>query len=447
MRYPAFIKDMGVENARPRLLSGIASGYLLAAAFAALLAAATALDLLPCRWELWALLALKIVTNTLAWAGVRRQVLALELTGLNTVSDLLVMTGAVYFTGGQASPLTGIYIIEITVIALLANLGVTVMVASMAVLTYSAMAITTHLGVLVQQAPPLGVSNSMTTGYLVLDLLWMTLLVGVATFFTSTILRKLREREGALSEHTAALLEAGRQRSQFMANISHELRTPIQGILGVADLVETEIYGPASEEQKKAQRSIKRSARTLLDMIEDLLKISMSDAGQLRFDPQPVQIPETIAQTVASTQWMLQTKELTLATTVGDDVGEIKTDRAKLNQILIHLVSNAVKFTPQGGQVILRAWMDEESWLCISLTDTGVGIPDQEHEHIFEDFRQVDGSPERMVGGMGVGLALVRRLVTLMGGEIKLRSTVGEGSTFTLRLPVEPPPPTSQAIP
>ncbi len=439
MRYPAFIAEMAQEKNRSRLWAGIWSGYALVGSFSLLLLLANLLHFIPWRWELWAMAGAKLLTNTAALASLRSRKAVLEFSGLNVAMDVLVMTGAIYWSGGQLSPLGGIYIIEITVIALLTNLGITVLIAGAALVLYGAMALATYLGVLPQCPAPQGLSSAPGLSYVIIDLLWNVCLLGVATIFTSIVLRRLRAKEHALQRKTAEVIEAGRLKSQFMANISHELRTPIQGILGVADLVHNEVYGPVTENQKKAQRSIKRSAQALLDMIEDLLKLSMADAGHLDYKPQPVDIAETIEQAAASTRWMLEQKDQTLSLDLDTDVGEVVTDRGKLNQILIHLITNAVKFTPEGGQVLLTARRGEDRWLSIAIMDTGVGIPNEEHDRIFEDFRQVDGTAERSQGGMGVGLALVKRLLGVMGGEVKLSSTLGEGSTFTVRIPPEPP--------
>jgi len=439
VRYPSFIVEMGLEANRPRLWQGIGSGYAMVASFATLLLAANLFELIPWRWELWAMVVFKLVTNTAALVSLRARRAVLEISGLNVFADVLVMTGAIYWSGGQLSPLAGIYIIEITVIALLTNLGITVLVAAGAFFFYALVAVATHVGAIAQYTPPLGLARPIDVRYLIFDLAWTAFLLGVATVITSIVLRRLRVHERALKQRTAEVLEAGRLKSQFMANISHELRTPIQGILGVADLVQTEVYGPVNETQKKAQRSIKRSALSLLEMIEDLLKLAMADAGQLQFKPQTVDVRDTISQAVASTRWMLETKSLSISVHSEPEVGTVVTDRGKLNQVLIHLISNAVKFTHAQGQVLLRASVDGDGWLSLAVTDTGVGIPEEHRQSIFEDFRQVDGTAERAEGGMGIGLGLVRRLIKLMGGEVRLSSTVGEGSTFTVRLPPEPP--------
>jgi signal transduction histidine kinase len=136
---------------------------------------------------------------------------------------------------------------------------------------------------------------------------------------------------------------------------------------------------------------------------------------------------------------MVEMKHLQLATEIAEDLPTIQTDRAKLTQVLIDLIANAVKFTPEGGHIIIRVSRRGQHRISIAVADTGVGVAPAAQEKIFEEFRQADGSAEREYGGLGLGLSLVKRLVTLMHGEVRLESFQGEGSTFSIRLPISPP--------
>jgi signal transduction histidine kinase len=245
----------------------------------------------------------------------------------------------------------------------------------------------------------------------------------------------LRQKERALEQRNSELVEAGKQKSQFMANITHELRTPIHGICGLSDLVETGVYGPVSAKQKEAHQTIKRSARSLLQLIDDLLELARADVGKLRYVPSEVDLGEVLRAVVSSVRWMQPAGERTVDVEIEDGLPGLLTDRGKLTQIVINLLANAVKFSPDGGRIALRARRAGES-VEIAVADEGVGIPEDELQRIFEPFHQVDGSAERQVGGAGLGLAIVRRLADVMGGEVGVTSAPGKGSTFRVLLPL-----------
>lgn len=439
MHPPGFITVMGTEPNRARLLMGTQSGYVIAIAFAALCLVAQLTGVAPMDPWFYVLVAAKLLTNTLARLALYFNKLELALGGANTIMDIIVMTGAIYLTGGQLSPLFPIYVIELTVIALLTNLGVTVLVVVIALVLYAGMAVLTFLGLVPFHPPPLGAAQSISGTYLALDLVFSAFVLGVPTFFTSAILRQLRSKEVALEQRRRDIVEANRQKSQFMANVTHELRTPIHGILGLADLVATGIYGPVTEKQKYAQQQIKNSAKALLKLIDDLLQLARADAGKLAYSPTEVDVEEAITSVVASTKWMIGTQNLDLRVELPSNLPSVVTDRTMLAQVLLNLLSNAVKFTPEGGRITLTARASDDGNVIITVRDTGIGIPEDQQQAIFEQFRQVDGSMERTYGGVGLGLSLVRRLVGVMGGTIELTSTPGGGSTFTVTLPVAGP--------
>jgi signal transduction histidine kinase len=433
--YPAFIAELAFPANRSKLWISIGSGYGTALVFGLLAGAAHALTLVPLIWPLYAIVGFKLITNTLSLLTLRRDVLVLEAGGLNVLADLLAMTGAVYFTGAQASPLFAIYLIEISVVALLTNLGTTVLVAGAAFLLYGTMVTLVHAGVLPAMPTPLE-TTGFTWSYLVTELVVVALLLGTPTFYTAAILRLLREKERALEARNRELVEAGTQKSQFMANITHELRTPIHGICGLSDLVESGVYGPVTDKQVEAQQMIKRSARSLLQLIDDLLELARADAGKLRYAPSDVDLGDLLPSVMATVRWMQGTEERRLDLDVEGDLPVLYTDRGKLNQILINLLSNAVKFTGDGGRITLRARSAGDRGVLLEVEDDGVGIPEAEIDRIFEAFHQVDGSAERQFGGAGLGLALVRRLADVLGATVRVASVQGKGSTFTVVLPL-----------
>jgi signal transduction histidine kinase len=422
----------------PRTLQfGVISGYALTACFAILLAIAIATDTLPWHWTFAALLGAKLLTNTLAWIALRLDKAALELGGLNVVMDVVVMTGVIWATGDIASPLVAIYTIEVTVLALLTNVTCTVLIAAVAWLLFIAMGWLVHQGVLPQFPTPVEWSGRSMT-YIALSIGFTAFVIFAPTAYTAGLLRRLRDRERALEIKTVELVDAGKQKAQFMANITHELRTPLQGIMGLSDLVAKGVYGDTVERQRQAMTDIKASAKRLHALIDDLLQLAMHDAGKLEVKLEHVDIGELATSTTASAQWLLAGKKLEVEVEVDAGAPTIRTDRTKVNQILLNLLSNAIKFTPEGGTVALHVGATADAVL-LEVTDTGVGIPADALPRVFDEFYQVDGSSVREFGGVGLGLALVKRLAELLGGTVAVESEVDRGTRFTVRLPLTPP--------
>ena len=431
MRLPGFLEELRREAYRPRLISGVWTGYLIAVAFAVLAAGAVVFDLSPYGREFLIILAIKATTNTLALIALsRRWQLGLELMSLNTGADVICMTAAIYFTGGPQSPLFAVYVIEVAVVALLSNLGTTLTIAGTILLAFGALCGLELGGVLPRTQPPL--EGPLAGWHVVLIMAFAAFAIGLPTIFTAAILRRLRDREAKLAARTDELIEAGKQKSVFLASVTHELRTPIHGIQGLSDLIASGVYGPPTDRQRDAAASIKRSAQSLLHLIDDLLALVKADVGRLEVRPAPFALDELVLQVTASVQWMLGTKQLTLRHEVED--ATVDSDRRLLGHVLVNLIANAAKFTPEGGQVIVRARVDGDR-LILAVADTGVGIPDDKRAEIFEAFRQLDGGDERQFGGVGLGLALVKRCTELLGGTVAVASTLGQGSTFTVDIP------------
>lgn len=379
----------------------------------------------------------KLATNTAAAVALRTDRHVLSTATVNVSTDMFAMTAVIYFTGGELSPLFPIYLIEITVVALLGNVGITVMCAVGAIVMYALMAILVRAGVLPATRPPVAVTGGLTVPYVAVDVAYAAFVLGVPTYYAARILQDLRAKQRALEARTAQLVEAGRQKSQFMANVTHELRTPIHGICGLSDLVESGVYGPVTPKQRDAQQSIKRSARSLLALIDDLLELSRADAGKLEVRPEPVDVRELVTTVVAAARWMVGTKALAVEAETADDLPPLETDPRALKQVLVNLLSNAAKFTPEGGRVLVRARRDGDHAVRFEVQDDGIGIAAEDQARIFEEFRQLDGSHERQYGGVGLGLAVVRRLTQAIGALIELHSEPGRGSTFAVVVQTE----------
>jgi signal transduction histidine kinase len=417
---------------RRTLRYGVVSGYVLTLAFSVLVALGVELGVLPWHPLLAGLLGMKLFTNTLAWLGLRFDWMALELGGINVCMDAVVMTGAIWATGDTASPIAAIYTIEVTVLALLTNLTVAVLVGVWSLVLFTAMCLATYYGVLARFPTPAEWSGR-TPGYLAIAVAFTAIVIGVPTFHVGLILRRLRDHERRLEARTHALVDANKQKAQFMANVTHELRTPLQGVMGLSELVAKGIYGQVGPRHVEAMTNIKGSARRLLALIDDLLLLASDDAGKLEVHLEEVDLADALPSVLATGQWLLADRDLTLKHELGA-LPSITTDRSKLNQIVLNLLANAIKFTPDGGTIMLRARRFGDA-IEIEVEDTGIGIPEAELDRIFDEFHQVDGSMSREYGGVGLGLTLVKRLLGLLGGTIAVTSTVGKGSTFRARLP------------
>jgi signal transduction histidine kinase len=442
MRTPRFVAEIGSPAHRAQLSAGIATGYMTVLGFLGLGVLAHVTGVLAFQRAFLVPLAAKLVANSLSWIAIRNDKGVLPSAGLNVLADMFAMTALIYFTGGEQSHLFPIYLIEITVLALLGNVGITVCGAIVAVAMYGAMAVLVARGALPYYPQPAALAWPMSARVIAVDVVYTAFVLGVPTYYTARILQDLREKQRALEERTQALVEAGRQKSQFMANVTHELRTPIHGICGLSDLVESGIYGPVSPKQRDAQQSIKRSARSLLALIDDLLELSRADAGKLVLAPEPVDVAELVATVAAAARWMVGTKNLAIDTEVAQGVPPALADPRGLKQVLLNLLSNAAKFTPEGGRIVLRARTAPEGDTAVRLEvqDSGIGIAPEDQQRIFEEFRQLDGSAERAYGGVGLGLAVVRRLTEAMGARVDVKSEKGAGATFGVTLPRAMPP-------
>lgn len=245
---------------------------------------------------------------------------------------------------------------------------------------------------------------------------------------------KVEQRTSELSFQNAELTEALQVKDDFMATISHELRTPMHAILGYIELIETDEDGPISDELHADLQVIRRSAARLLRLIEDILSFSKFQHGKEQLKCENVQIDEVMEQIYAEMQFFADEKKVVFVLSLPEPIGTVRTDPIKVEQILVNLVNNAIKFT-DCGYVMLSARRLPRV-LELSVEDTGIGIERGHYDYIFEPFTQVDGGTTRKYNGTGLGLAIVRNLVTLMQGEVLLESEPGKGSRFLIRIPI-----------
>jgi PAS domain S-box-containing protein len=244
----------------------------------------------------------------------------------------------------------------------------------------------------------------------------------------------LRETAAELERRREEAEAANRAKSDFLAAMSHELRTPLNAIGGYVDLISMELRGPVTEQQRADLDRVRRSQQYLLGLINDILNFSRLDAGRIAYDMQHVEVAGVIEAVVAMIAPQAQARELDFGVAGDDVVGTVYADRAKVEQILLNLLSNAVKFTPSGGRVALEV-IHAPLKVHFKITDTGIGIPADKLELIFEPFVQIGRSLTSPSEGTGLGLAISRDLARAMGGDLEASSEVDVGSTFTLTLP------------
>ena len=241
-----------------------------------------------------------------------------------------------------------------------------------------------------------------------------------------------------IQEKSAQLEAANRHKSEFLANMSHELRTPLNAIIGFSEVMLTGMAGGMPEKQTEFIGDIRDSGKHLLALINDILDLSKIEAGRMELDIARFDVKEAMANAVTLVRGRAERHGIALEQAVQGDIGSYDGDERKFKQIVLNLLTNAVKFTPEGGTVTLDARRINGAY-AFSVKDTGVGIAPQDQELIFEEFRQVGTDYERKAEGTGLGLALTRRLVKLHGGDISVQSAPGRGSTFTFTLPIPSP--------
>lgn len=256
--------------------------------------------------------------------------------------------------------------------------------------------------------------------------------------------RKVADRTRELQAALVRAEAADRLKSAFLATMSHELRTPLNSIIGFTGILLQGLAGALNPEQQKQLGMVQSSARHLLELINDVLDISKIEAGQLEVRAAPFELRASLERVTAAVRPLADKKGLSLRAQLPPEPVEMLGDQRRVDQILLNLLNNAIKFTEQGGVTLEAetiASFRGVPGVCIRVTDTGIGIRLEDMDTLFQPFRQIDSGLTRAHEGTGLGLAICRRLTHLMGGEISASSEPGRGSTFQLRLPLKPPPP------
>lgn len=246
--------------------------------------------------------------------------------------------------------------------------------------------------------------------------------------------QRVQERTADLNEALKRLSELNQMKANFVSNISHELRTPLTHIKGYLELMVSESLGKVSDEQKHALSISQKSATKLEDLIEDLIMFSLASRGELSMRLESVDIRRLISLIVKSANGKAEERGVNLVMNVSENIPFVQADPEKLAWVLGHLVDNAIKFTQSEGSVIVNAKEEGSNLIQISVSDTGIGIPKNRLQEIFEPFHQLDGSATRHYGGTGLGLSLVRQIIEATGSLLDVKSVEGKGSVFKFPL-------------
>lgn len=247
---------------------------------------------------------------------------------------------------------------------------------------------------------------------------------------------QLRESAERISLANAELARATRLKDEFLASMSHELRTPLNAILGLAEALQEEVYGSLTERQRRSIVTIEQSGKHLLELINDILDLSKIESGKMELQIAPVSVQSLCESSLTFIRQQAHHKNIRLSSEIAQDIGDIEVDERRIRQVLVNLLNNAVKFTPNGGEVRLEVEADSDAEILqFSVIDTGIGIAPENLDKLFKPFVQLDSSLSRRYAGTGLGLALVRRIVEVHGGSVSLESEVGKGSRFSVILP------------
>jgi PAS domain S-box-containing protein len=253
--------------------------------------------------------------------------------------------------------------------------------------------------------------------------------------FVSSAIRDATERK----RYERALHDASRLKSEFLANMSHELRTPLNGIIGFSEFLIDGKPGALNPKQKEYLNDILTSGRHLLRLINDVLDLSKVEAGKMELHPETFAVPQAIEEVCSSvTSSLSKDKSVRVHREIEPEVETVTLDRQKFMQVLYNLLSNAMKFSHDGGEVRIVATQDEAGRMCLKVSDTGIGIRSEDISKLFVEFQQLDSSATRRYEGTGLGLALTKKIVEMQFGTIVVESEAGRGSTFTVTLPITP---------
>jgi signal transduction histidine kinase len=247
------------------------------------------------------------------------------------------------------------------------------------------------------------------------------------------------QRTVELKQAMEAAKAANRAKSGFLANMSHELRTPLNAIIGYSEMLIEDAEDEGNEDAAGDLKKIHRAGTHLLSLISDVLDLAKIEAGKTSIHLETFEVPRMVDDVVSTIDTLVKKNGNRLKVEVDEAIGEMRADITKVRQALFNLLSNAAKFTHEGvvGLVVQGEQEDGVDWIRMSVSDSGIGIPPEKIDQVFDEFSQADETTTRDYGGTGLGLPISRRFCQMMGGDITVESAVGEGSTFMIRLPLE----------
>ena len=246
--------------------------------------------------------------------------------------------------------------------------------------------------------------------------------------------QRVKERTSDLNEALQRLSELSQMKANFVANISHELRTPLTHVKGYLELLITGSLGNISDEQRHALQVSQRSTSKLEGMIEDLIMFSLASRGEMSMKLDKVDIRRIVSLAANSALNKAEERGVQVLTTAPDTIPAVQADPEKIGWVVNQLLDNGIKFTPSGGSVVVALKEEGSNLVVLSITDTGIGIPQSRLKEVFEPFHQLDGSSTRHFGGTGLGLSLVRQIIEAHGSLLDVQSVEGKGSTFKFPL-------------
>ena len=256
-----------------------------------------------------------------------------------------------------------------------------------------------------------------------------------AYFSVSHYEKVILNQNTKITENNLKLMEASQNKSEFLANMSHELRTPLNSIIGFSEVLLEKYFGELNPKQTSYVQNINNSGQHLLELINDVLDLSKIEAGQFELHKSQFKLSKVFELVINILNVRAKKKNIEFTNTGIDSLEEFYADERALRQILLNLLTNAIKFTPEGGKVKLSAICNDQN-LEVAISDSGIGIAKEDQEAVFEEFIQVNSSATKKEQGTGLGLAIVKRLIEMHGGNIYLDSELGQGSTFSFNIPV-----------
>ena len=256
------------------------------------------------------------------------------------------------------------------------------------------------------------------------------------TFVTAAI-RDISERKRQLEDQNRRMQEANRLKSEFLANMSHELRTPLNAIIGFSELMYHEKVGPVSPDHKEYLGDILTSARHLLQLINDVLDITKVEAGKMEFRLEVIDLAKVAGEVKDILRGMAGSKKIQIEIQIDDSLPKVVLDSSKLKQVLYNYLSNAIKFSPEEGRIVIRFKPEGSYQFRLEVEDDGIGIDPNDIHKLFIEFQQLDAGTAKKYAGTGLGLALTKRIVEAQGGTVGVNSDLGKGSVFFAILPLE----------